>query len=81
MLEEHARECANLPWEMEAMKGASILCIVILTPLLLQQLFSEHLVHSRFWAVREPAGFLLSVRTFVPFKSSSQSPKRGAKRS
>ena len=45
------------------MESASILCVVIRTRLFLHLLFSEHLKHSRFWAVRKQEGVLLSTET------------------
>ena len=49
------------------MERESILCVVILMQLLLQQLFSEHLLRSTFWAVREQKGFLFSRENIHSF--------------
>ena len=53
---------------MEAMERVSILCVVILTQLFPHLLFSEHLMHSRFWAVRKQEGVLLSAENSHSFQ-------------
>lgn len=45
------------------MERVSILCVVIL-----HLLFSEHLMHSRFWAVRKQEGVLLSAENIHSFQ-------------